>query len=191
MKKLGIILISVITAIQAYPQEEQSVDRKTARQLEREQRKHLEEINAEATAQLVDSLVNNRNFIIKANYLGDQTGMRIIVDEKINFIMVDSTDITIQYGSMNNAMLGYNGLGGITTEGTITRFDVSKTGRNKDSYSIQIHAMTSIGSYDVFIYISQDGYATATIGSNTRGKLIYYGDVFPLEGSRIYKGSTI
>ncbi|MBN2481422.1 MAG: DUF4251 domain-containing protein [Bacteroidales bacterium] len=190
MKKLWVILISVIIAIQAYPQVEQSVDRKTARKLEREQRKLLEEVNTEATARLVDSLVHNRNFIIKANYLANQSGIRIVVDEKINFIIVDSANITIQYGSINS-MLGYNGLGGITTQGTITRFEVSKTGRNKDSYSIQIHAMTSIGSYDVFVYISPNGYATATIGGNTRGKLIYYGDVSPVEGSRFYRGSTI
>lgn len=190
MKKLVIILICVLVALQAYPQEEQSVDRKTSRRLEREQRKLQEQINADATARLVDSLINNRYFIIKANYIGNQTGQRVIVDEKINFIVVDSSDIVIQYGTLGSG-LGYNGLGGITTKGTITKFKVTETGRNKDSYSIQISAMTNVGIYDVLIYVSPDGNATATIGGNTRGKLVYYGNLLPVEGSRIYKGSTI
>ena len=190
MKKLGILMIAVFLAVNIYPQTEQNVDRKTARKMAREQRKLQDEINSQVTARLVDSLVQNRNFIIEAEYLGDQTGLRIVVDHKINFIIVDSSDIVIQYGS-TGVLIGYNGLGGITTEGNITKFEVTKTGRNDESYSIKISAMTTLGIYDIFMYISPDGNASATVGSNTRGKLIYYGNIIPVQGARIYKGSVI
>lgn len=190
MKKLGIIIIAALLAVYAYPQEEQNVDRKTARKLEREQRKLQKELITQSTSRLVDSLINNRNFIIEAQYIGDQTGQRVVVDEKINFIIVDSSKIVIQYGSMG-ALLGYNGLGGITTDGNITKFEVKRTGRDKESYSIQLSAMTSVGMYDIFILISPDGNSTATIGGLSRGKLVYYGNVIPIKGARIFKGSVI
>lgn len=190
MRKLGIILMGIIIALQAYSQEEQSVDRKTARKLAREQRKVLEEINAKATNRLVDSLIRQHNFVIKADYLGDQIGNRIVVDQKVNFIYVDSSNIVIQYGSINSVSLGYNGLGGVTTEGNITKFEVSKTGRNNDAYFIEITAVTTMGIFDIFINVSSNGNATATIGGTGRGKLIYYGDMVPVESSRIYKGSV-
>lgn len=191
MRKLVVILMAAVLAVPAFGQEEQSVDNRTARKLEREQRKLQEQVEAEAMSRLVDSLVNQRNFVLTANYLSNQYGDRIIVNENINFIYIDSTDIVIQYGSMGSPLIGYNGLGGVTTDGTITKFDVTKTGRNKDNYSIKITAMTTLGIYDIFFFISPDGNGTATIGGNTRGKLIYYGNVLPVEGTRIYKGSVI
>ncbi len=181
MRTLGIILMGIIIALQAYSQEEQSVDRRTARKLAREQRKVLEEINAKATSRLVDSLIRQRNFVIKADYLGDQTGNRIVVDQKVNFIFVDSSDIVIQYGSINSINLGYNGLGGETTEGSITKFEVIKTGRNNDAYFIEITTITTLGVFDIFIDVLSNGSATATIGGTGRGKLIYYGEIVPVE----------
>ena len=191
MKTIAYIVLAAFLTVHAYAQEEQRVDSKTAKKIAKEQRKLQEQIQAESMSRLVDSLVNDRNFILEANYLSNQSGRRVIVDEKINFIIVDSTDIIIQYGSLGSPMIGYNGLGGVTTDGNITKFEVAKTGRNKDQYSIQITAMTTLGIYDVFLYISPDGNATATIGGNTRGKLVYYGNIIPVKGSRIYKGSVI
>ena len=191
MRKLIFMIAAAVVAVPALAQEEQGIDSKTARKMEREQRKLQEQIEAEAMSRLVDSLVSQRNFILTANYLSNQSGRRVVVDDNINFIIVDSTDIVIQYGSIGSPMIGYNGLGGLTTDGRITKFEVTKTGRNKDNYTIQITAMTTVGIYDLFLYISPDGNGTATIGGNTRGKLIYYGNVLPVKGARIYQGSTI
>ena len=86
----------------------------------KEKKKEAKEKEAEATAALVDSLVYNRRFIIRADYLSNNRGSRIPVQQNINFIMVDSAEAVIQVG--NNVGLGYNGVGGITTEGRITTY---------------------------------------------------------------------
>ena len=192
MRKLIFIMIAAVIGLQAFSQEDQSVDAKTARQMAREQRKLENEKQSKIQAAMVDSLINQRNFVIQANYLGDQTGDRVVVDNKINFILVDSSSIKIQYGSISNGLLGYNGLGGLTTDGSITKFEVTRLGKDKKGgYTIQMVAMTSVGIYDVVLNVSPDGNATATIGGNTRGKLVYYGDIRPINGSRIYEGSSI
>jgi len=137
----------------------------------------------------VDSLVSRRNFLLTADYLGDNSGNRVVVDSKVNFLAIDSSNIVIQTG--NIASRGSNGLGGITTDGNITRFEVSRTGKNKNGYAISLMTMTPIGVYDIFINISSDGNATATITGTTMGKLIYYGDIAPVKGTRIFKGMSI
>jgi len=192
MRKLIYIGMAALFAVPAFAQEEQGVDSKEARKMEKEQRKLQEQMEAQATKRLVDSLVSQRDFVLTADYLSNQSGRRVVVDNNINFIaVVDSSDIVIQYGSLGSPMIGYNGLGGLTTDGKITKFEVTKTGKNKDNYSIKLTAMTTLGIYDIFLYISPDGNSTATIGGNTRGKLIYYGNIVPIKGSRIYQGSTI
>ncbi len=191
MKRTFFIMMLAAVALTAFSQEESAVDSKTARKLEREQRKIQQKLQAEATARMVDSLIAQRSFIIQAEYIGNQTGQRVVVDEKINYIIVDSADIVIQYGSLG-VIGGYNGLGGITTDGNITQYLVTRRGKDKDTYSLKIYAMTTTGMYDVFFTIFSDGSATATIGGNNSGnKLVYYGNVLPIQAARIFKGSVI
>ena len=175
--------------LNAFSQEESSAERKAARDAVRAQRQKENQAQAVAQARMVDSLISKRNFLVTADYLGDNTGGRVVVDAKINFIIVDSSNVVIQTGSM--AYIGYNGLGGLTTDGNITKFEVERTGKDKKSYVISLTTMTSVGMFDIFINVSPDGNATATLSSNSGGKLVYYGDIAPLKGTRIYKGNAI
>jgi hypothetical protein len=51
--------------------------------------------------------------------------------------------------------------------------------------------MTSIGMYDIFLTVSPDGNASATIGGNWGGKLNYHGRLVPLGVSKVYKGRSV
>jgi hypothetical protein len=135
-------------------------------------------------------MVENRKFVLEANYLSDQTGERYNVNNIINFIAIDSARITIQLAS-TSGIGGANGMGGITAEGTISQFNVIKTGKQKNFYSIHVLAMTHIGTYDIFFSISPSANADATISGNVRGKLNYHGRLVPLKTSRVFKGMSI
>lgn len=189
MKRIVFLTIAAMLTFSAFSQEENSVERKAAREAERAERQRLSNIQAEAKARLVDSLISKRNFLLTADYLGDSYGNRVVVDSKVNFIIVDSARVIIQTGSMNS--MGYNGLGGLTTDGNITRYEVTRIGKDKSSYSITLMVMTSVGMYDILINVSPDGNATATLSGNTGGRLIYYGDLGTVKGSRIYRGNII
>lgn len=189
MKRIVFVAIASLLTFSAFSQEESKVERKAAREAEKAERQRLSNIQAEAKARLVDSLILKRNFLVTAEYLGDNYGNRIVVDSKVNFIIVDSTNVIIQTGSMN--AMGYNGLGGLTTDGNITRYEVTRTGKDKKSYIITLMVMTTVGMYDILINVSPGGNATATLSGNSRGRLIYYGDIGAVKGARIYRGSII
>ena len=190
MKTYIMLILAGMSALSAFAQEEGSVDSKTTKDLSRQQRIEQRRIDEEAAAKLVHQMVQQRQFVLEANMVGNQTGNRIMVNSRINFIAVDSTHITIQLASVSG-IGGYNGMGGITAEGTISRFDIQKTGKTKNGYAIRLYTMTRIGSYDIFFTISPSGYADARISGTTRGKTNYYGKLVPLKQSKIYKAMSI
>jgi hypothetical protein len=191
MKKYFILLgmsLAILNSVVA--QEENSVDTKTTRELTREQKNEQKRLDAEETAKIVDWMVKNKKFVLEAYAVSNQYGERYEVNSRINFIAIDSNKITIQLASMSG-MGGYNGLGGITADGRITDFKINKAGKKSSGYSIQILAMTSIGSYDIFFNVSTSSNAVATIGGSWGGKLNYHGFLIPLSKSKIYKGMSI
>jgi hypothetical protein len=189
MRKYIILIIMSMVVFNAYSQEDNSVDSKTTKKLTKQQKLEQRLTEEEATAKLVDWMVEHRQFVLEANYLSNQTGERVFVNNRLNFIVIDSSKIVIQLGS--NSGIGANGVGGITADGTISTFDVKKTGKTQNSYSIHVYTMTHIGSYDVFFDISPSGNADASVSGTTRGKLNYHGKLVPLKQSRVYKGMSI
>lgn len=51
--------------------------------------------------------------------------------------------------------------------------------------------MTNIGTYDIFMTITADYRATATISGQRHGKLTWEGHLVPISDSRVYKGTTL
>ena len=112
-----------------------------------------------------------------------------MVNSTLNFIIVDSTEGTLQTASMSGVG-GSNMMGGVTADGNITQYEVTKA-KKSQSYSVKMMIMTSLGIYDIFLSISPDGNASATIGGNWGGKLNYHGRLVPLGVSKVYKGRSI
>jgi hypothetical protein len=189
MKTLGILMMVLMIFQVTYSQTEETVDKKTQQQLLKEEKKKQREAERDDKAALVDTMVNARRFVLEADYLSDQYGSRVVVNSTLNFIVIDSTEGTIQTASMWGVG-GSNMLGGITADGNITQFEVTKSEKSK-SYSIRVMIMTSVGAYDIFFSISSDGNASATLGGNWGGKLNYHGRIVPLGVSRVYKGRSI
>jgi hypothetical protein len=174
----------------AYSQQENAVDSKTTKKLTKEQKNELKRKEAEETAKLVDWMVENRQFVLEANYLSNQTGSRVIVNSTINFIAVDSAQITIQLAS-TTGIGGANGMGGVTADGSISKYEISRTGKDKSSYSVHIVTMTHIGMYDIFLYIAPNANTDATITGTTSGRLNYHGTLVPIQKSKVFKGMSI
>jgi hypothetical protein len=190
MKKYVLLFCMSLVVPGAFAQEENSVDLKTTKKLTHDQRMEQRKAEEAEMIKKVDWMVNNRQFVLEANYLSNQTGERIIVSSRINFIAIDSNKITIQLAS-TWGMGGSNGMGGVTTDGTISKFKVTKLNKKGNGYSIQIMTMTHLGPYDIFFTILPGGNADASIGGNWGGKLNYHGYLVPLKESRVFKGMSI
>ncbi|MBN2350138.1 MAG: DUF4251 domain-containing protein [Bacteroidales bacterium] len=180
MKKLVLVLTAVFFMGGIYAQEKTD-DKKAARQEKR--RTDLEE-----QSRLTQAMLENKNFVLETDYLQNRYGYRFPVNSNINFVKVDSAMAVIQVGSNNG--LGYNGVGGVTAKGRITRWDLKKN-EKKNSYNLSMSVMTPIGIYDLHFFIDPSGHATARLTGLRSGNLTFDGTLIPSEISGIYEGFSI
>lgn len=182
-------LALLVTGI--FAQEVEQTDARAARKLSREEKIAQRKTEEEVQAKMVDWMVNSRQFVLEAHTLSNRRGDRMNVSSRINFIAVDSNKITIQLASVSG-IGGSNGMGGVTTDGRISKYDLTKFGKSGSGYSIRIQAMTSLGSYDLIFTISRLGNADAALsGATTGGRLEYHGYLVPKMISKVFKGSAI
>lgn len=192
MKGFTILFILFSYSIGAYGQapENKMLDKKEQRQLAKEYRQAEKRALELQKQKITADLIKNRRFVLKAEYLSGRSGSRHIVSSNLNFIIIDSSEATIQIGS--NYGIGYNGVGGITVDGNITKFesaeDITKHGKN---YIMTIHLNSNLGQYDIFFRIYQNGNADATIRGNYSGSISYSGNITSIRDAKIYKASPI
>jgi hypothetical protein len=154
--------------------------------LTRKERKEARRAELLTNFRILDTLLQNKTFVINADYLENGYGDRVVVPDLLNFIKVDSKNAVLQTGS--NYGMGYNGVGGVTAEGTIDHWEVTRNLKSL-SYYVSFTVVTNIGIYDVFLDVSSDTNARATITGLTRGKLIYDGHLETIGNSSIFKGN--
>jgi hypothetical protein len=189
MKTLLISLALIMSITVVYGQTEESVDKKSQKQLQKEEKKQQQEAELAEKSALTEKMINMRQFVLEADYLSDQYGNRIMVNSILNFVIVDSTHGVIQFAS-TTGMGGPNAMGGITTEGRISQYEVTKL-KKSGGFNIKILIMTSIGTFDIFFSIMPDGNASAMVAGNWGDKLNYHGRIITLETSKVYKGRSI
>ncbi len=186
MRKSIAILVMVLLALPAFSQE---MSRREQKKLEKELKK---EQQAEAAAQqsaIVDAMVQYQKFVLEANTLRDKRGNMLHVSSNINFIAADSLTGVIQVGS--NTYIGANGVGGVTVEGTISKYQYTRNERS-GSYTVSYYLQSPLGSYDVRMTAFRDGRADADVSSTTwGGRLRYSGQLVPPGISRVYKGMSL
>ena len=133
----------------------------------------------------IETLLDKKTFVLEAEYLQNRYGGFIAVSSNINFIKVDPSAVVLQTGS--SAASGYNGVGGLTAEGNLNTWKVTKD-QKRLNYTVFFTTTTNIGTYDVLIRIGADASATATITGMTRGSLTYRGNLVAPYNSRVFKG---
>ncbi len=138
--------------------------------------------------QLTKSMLENKDFVLETDYLQDRYGNRVQVNSTINFVAVDSTDAIIQIGS--NFRLGPNGVGGVTAKGKITKWELIENQKRK-AFTLSMNVMTTIGIYDLVIYIGASGRGTATLTGMRSGRLTFDGNLVPWEETSVFVGQHL
>ncbi|HYW94496.1 MAG TPA: DUF4251 domain-containing protein [Bacteroidales bacterium] len=130
-------------------------------------------------------MLEGRDFVLEADYLANKFGERMPVTSSLNFISVKDSTSVLQIG--RNTGIGYNGVGGVTTEGTISRYKLN-TDQKKKNFFLSFSVMSPLGSFDINMSVGADGYARATLTGITGGQLTYTGYLVTTENSSVYKG---
>lgn len=150
-------------------------------------RKEKREAESKRLYQANKQMLVNRSFVVETDFLQNRYGVRVPVNSTINFVMVDAGEAVIQIGS--NTGMGYNGVGGITAKGRITKWELEENEKKK-VFDLSMHVLTSIGMYDVTMTIGNFG-ATARISGIRPGNLTFSGDMVALEESIVYEGQSL
>lgn len=153
--------------------------------LSRQELKEVRKAEIALNFNILDSLLRTRSFVLEADFLQNRYGERIIVTPNLNFIKIIESKGILQTGS--NFSIGYNGVGGVTAEGTISSWKVYKDTRHLN-FRLQFSLMTNIGSYDVSMIITPDNFAQATITGLGPGRLTWQGHLETVDNSRVFKG---
>ena len=92
---------------------------------------------------------------------------------------------TAQLGSSGG--IGWNGVGGITVEGSVRSYKLKEGNKPGSGAYLQIEISgTSSGHISLAIHISVDGTATATLSDNFGDRLTYRGRIVALGESSVY-----
>jgi len=135
----------------------------------------------------IKEMLTKRKFVLEADYLSGRTGLRRSVTSSLNFIKLDSANCIVQVGS--NSGLGANGVGGVTAEGRVSKYELSTD--KKNNHTIKISMSSSLGFFDIVIYVSSSGNADADLRGNYSGSLTFSGKIISLKETRVYKGSSM
>jgi hypothetical protein len=114
---------------------------------------------------VIDSLVNNRQFVFQAEY--SQESYMI-------FVLVDSLFGEVQNGNRNNL------------QGRITEYEVRKNEKKK-TIAVTVKMRGEIYTADVFLFIGSAGKGTATIRSEFPGNFSFSGQLVDFEHASIYE----
>jgi hypothetical protein len=155
--------------------------------LDRQERKEVRQAQRAANFYVLDSLLNARSFVLVADYLKNQYGDMVPVSSMINFIRIDGPTGVIQTGS--NFSRGYNGVGGVTAEGSIGNWEVFRDAK-RFSHRVRFSILSNIGHYDVSMVVSSDNRASATVSGMWRGRLTWDGHLETVGNSRVFKGQN-
>jgi len=189
MKKIIFLIVLVSFAFTGFCQSVNDTDSKTKKQLQKEERAAARENDRMRAFELTKSMVENQRFVLEANRISGRTGQIIQVNSTLNFLIVDTSHIVIQLASHGG--MGANGVGGVTTEGSIKNYKFVKDKKGYN-YTVSFFASTVLGTFDIVLFVNGDGTANADVNQTTTGSVVrYYGEIVPVELSRIYKGRSI
>jgi hypothetical protein len=155
--------------------------------LTREERRAVQKAQMQANYFTLDTILRSRNFVLEADFLQDRNGVRVPVPSSINYIRVDSTRGILQTGS--NTGVGYNSIGGVTAEGKIGSWSITKDPKHL-VYMVAYSLDTQIGHYDILLTVNSVNNASATITGLGPGKMTCEGHITVGYNSRVFKGQN-
>lgn len=182
MKKIALLIFAfgILFSVQAQ-------EATNTKKLSRKEKKELRKKEEEKTKQHISQIVESRQFVFEASQIIDRNGNIYPANSNINFIIVDSNKVIFQLGSA--ARIGLNGVGGVTIEGSISRFDIKRNEKN-GYYYITMKVDSKLGFYDMQMDISPLGNSGAKITVAKGGKIGYSGEIRSFKDSSIYQGTT-
>jgi hypothetical protein len=178
-----LILLSLLIFTGILPAQETVKDTLSRKEL-RQKRKTEKNILRQKQYELMYQLLEERRYVLEAEFIQDHRLNWASVNPLINFVMVDSSGMIAQLGALGLA--GVNGAGGSTGKGTIRTYKLSKHDKDK-TFSLVMGVDMNFGHMDICIDVDAGGEAKADL-SFGYSHLIYNGHILQIRDSKIVIG---
>ncbi|WP_020530206.1 DUF4251 domain-containing protein [Flexithrix dorotheae] len=161
----------------------------TNKNLSKKEKKALKRQEALENKEALLLIVNKQRFVIEANTVFDRYGQSFIMNPTTNFVGVKDDVATIQLAF--DAVVGLNGVGGVTLDGKISKYEV-KEGKDTKPITINMRASgAAMGPVSLSITVQPDGNARAYISGDFGERISFQGRLVSLEKSGVYKGMSL
>lgn len=182
MNKITSCLLALFfTSAISFAQEHQDLSRKERKELKRQQQA--------AQKQNLTDLLYSKKWVIEAHTVFDRYNQSYQLNPTINFVGINDIDAALQLGF--NGLIGWNGVGGVTIDGEITKYEVKEgKGDKMPTVSMRFRGRGT-GSAIVNITLNTSGQATARVNGDFGDRITFSGNIKSLEESTVYKGQSL
>ncbi len=182
------LIIGLLSYGAAWSQTENPDNKKLTKEEKKALReaKKAEEARKKAIVfELNKEIATNKSWVVEAHSVFPKEGGSFPMDPTINFVSVKDEEVTIQLSFLGIA--GWNGVGGITLVGKVSRYGVKET---KNVLTIQMTAIGSaMGPVDLNATVDPSSNGRVTVSGNWGDRITFAGKFVSFENSRIFKGS--
>lgn len=159
-----------------------NMSKKEIRAYKKEVQKKQDEENMKKVVDLLES----KEWVVETNTLRDRYGQSYQTSPTINFIGIAGETATVQLGT--ESLVGYNGVGGITADGKITKYELNEGGKNQGP-TVKLSVFGgSIGQVNLTVRATSNFMATIDYNSVEGDRLSFSGRLVSLEETTVYKG---
>ena len=160
------------------------------RELTREEKKALQaEIDSLQFAEAARAL-NNRAFTLEADKVVFKYGQTAYVTSNTNFVSVHDDQATVQV-AFNIPISGLNGLGGVTVEGSFSKYDLHKDKKGNVTLSINVMGTGISARVDITLYAGSNEATVNILPNFSSNRLTLNGVIVPLHKSQVFKGRSL
>ena len=184
MKRFSILLtvFLLMLAGSAAAQEE--------RELTKAEKKALQErIDSLQHAEAVEA-IESKAFTLEADRVVFKYGQTAYVTSNTNFVSVHDDQATVQV-AFNIPISGLNGLGGVTVEGSFSKYDLHKDKKGNVTLSINVMGTGISARVDITLYAGSNEASVDILPNFSSNRLTLNGVILPLHKSQVFKGRSL
>ncbi len=134
------------------------------------------------------AVAESRQWVLESGMVFDQAGQSYIMNPNLNFVMINEEQTTVQLDL--DALIGWNGVGGVTFDGKISKYEI-KEGKSNQGFKISIRSQGAVqGNIDLDLSVGSSDNVQCTARGTWGDRLTFTGRFVPLEESKVYKGRS-
>ena len=159
------------------------------KKLSKKEKKELKARQLEEQKQAIIDLLESKSWVIEAHTVYDRYNQSYQLNPTINFVGVKNDEGALQLGF--NGLIGWNGVGGVTIDGKVTRYEVKDEKKDKTPTVVLRFQGRGIGSATINVAVNTSGQATARVSGDFGERISFSGLIKSLEESVVYKGQSL